>query len=76
MLWLNNIWFTNNIKKNVSNSLLIIERANTHFDPDLSKEFDRHNAKFVLIPAGLTQFLQPLDVGVNKEIKQFMRLQI
>ena len=22
---------------------------------------------------GLTQFLQPLDVGVNKEIKQFMK---
>ena len=27
----------------------------------------------MLKPLGLTQFLQPLDVGVNKEIKQFMR---
>lgn len=50
-----------------------MDRTTTHFDPDLSKEFDRHNAKYVLIPPGLTQFLQPLDVGINKDIKKFMR---
>lgn len=27
----------------------------------------------MLIPPGLTQFLQPLDVGINKDIKKFMR---
>jgi len=73
MFWLNNIWFANNIKKSVSNSLLIMDRATMHFDPDLSKEFDRHNAKYLLIPPGLTQFLQPLDVGINKDIQKFMR---
>ena len=60
------------ILKSVFNSLLIIDRATTHFDPDLSNEFERHNAKFVLIPPGLTLLLQPLDVEVNKEIKKFM----
>ena len=42
-------------------------------EPDLSKEFDRYNAKYVLIPQVLTQFLQPLDVGINKDFKKFMR---
>ncbi len=27
----------------------------------------------MLIPPGLTQFLQPLDAGINKDIKKFMR---
>ena len=50
-----------------------MDRATTHFDPYLLKEFDKHNAKYVLIPPGLTQFLQPLDVSNNKDIKKFMR---
>lgn len=70
---LNNIWFAGSIKKSVNNSLLILELAITHFYKDLSKEFEKRNEKYALIPQGLTRFLQPLDFGINKEIKQYIR---
>ena len=33
----------------------------------------RNNAKYILIPTGLTSSLQPLDVGIKREIKVFMK---
>ena len=35
--------------------------------------FNKYNTKYVLISPGLTRFLQPLDVGINKDIKIYMR---
>ncbi len=35
--------------------------------------FNKYNAKYVLITLHLTRFLQPLDVGINKDIKIYMR---
>ena len=71
--WLNNIWFYNSTKKSICKSLLILDRATTHFNNDMGTLFNKYNAKYVLIPPGLTRFLQPLGVGINKDIKIYMR---
>lgn len=73
MYWVNNIWFSPSIYKSVKQSILILDRATTHFDINLSNYFIANNAKYILIPTGLTSSLQPLDVGINKEIKVFMK---
>ena len=71
--WLNQIRFSPSLYKSIKNSLLILDRATTHFDANLREEFNKRESTYVLIPPGLTTYLQPLDVGVNKEIKQFMK---
>ena len=73
LYWLNNIWFISSIYKSIKNSILILDRATTHFDNDLTNVFNKREASYVLIPPGLTSYLQPLDVGINKEIKNYMR---
>ena len=71
--WLNNIWFAPNNYRNINNTLLVLDRATTHFDDSFNKLFENHNSKYVMIPPGQTCFLQPLDTSINKCIKQFMR---
>ena len=39
----------------------------------MSTLFNKYNAIYVLIPPGLTRFLQPLDIGINNDIKIYMR---
>ena len=61
--WLNNIWFNNGIlNHNIKNTLLILDRATTHFSSDLNERFKKYESHFVLIPPELTRYLQPLDV--------------
>lgn len=50
--------------------LLILDKAPSHCS-DLTLEFmNKHKIKRVFIPGGLTRKLQPLDVAVNKSIKE------
>ena len=71
--WLNNIWFSANNYRYITNTILIMDRATTHFDLSINQLFDKYKSKFVLVPPGQTCFLQPLDVAINKQIKQFMK---
>ena len=73
MFWLTNIWFAPNRYRNINNTLLVFDRATTHFDNSINKLFENHNSKFVLVPPGQTGYLQPLDTAINKSIKQFVK---
>lgn len=70
---IHNIWFLPTIYKSVKESLLILDRVTTHFDTNMSNYFSVNNAKYILIPTGLTSSLQSLEVGINKEMKVFMK---
>ena len=48
----------------------IIDRATTHYDETLSETFKKYNGAYVLIPPGLTRFIQPLDVSINGPLKK------
>ena len=72
--WLNNIWFNNAILNHkIKNTLLIIDRTTTHFSNDLNERFKKYSSHYVLIPPGLTRYLQPLDVAINKPFKDAMK---
>ena len=73
MYWVKNIWLLSSIYKSVKESILILDRAKTHFDTNLSNYFSVNNSKYILIPTRLTSSLQPLIMGINKEIKVFMK---
>ena len=50
-----------------------MDRARSHFSNEISDIFEKNNSKFILIPPGMTRFVQPLDVCINKPFKDAMR---
>lgn len=70
--WITNIFFNNRYVKNSFEKILILDRATTHYDPKLIDIFKQHKSYFLLIPPGLTRFIQPLDVGINGPFKKAM----
>uniref|UniRef100_A0A0K0FPR9 DDE-1 domain-containing protein n=1 Tax=Strongyloides venezuelensis TaxID=75913 RepID=A0A0K0FPR9_STRVS len=53
-------------------SMIIMDSARCHIT-DVVKEEVRKTSKLAIIPGGLTKFLQPLDVSVNKPFKENLR---
>ena len=68
--WLENIFFNNKYVNTMNPKILIIDRATTHYDETLSETFKKYNGAYVLIPPGLTRFIQPLDVSINGPLKK------
>ena len=54
----------------MNTKILIIDKAITHYDDTLSETFKNCNGAYVLIPPGLTRFIQPLDASINKPLKK------
>ena len=68
-IWLKDNFFKESIHKNVKGNVIIIDRETSHYDQDNIELFKMNESNFILIPAGQTRFVQPLDVGVNKVFK-------
>ena len=68
-IWLKDNFFKESIYKNVKGNVIIFDRATSHYDQDNIELFKMNESNFILIPAGQTRFVQPLDVGVNKVFK-------
>lgn len=64
------VFFNNKIIPNRIHKLLILDRATTHYEENLVEKFKKFNASYILIPPGLTRFLQPLDCSVNGPFKK------
>ena len=48
---------------------LIMDIATSHYDNNIIKKFANENKFISFIPSGLTRYLQPLDISVNKVFK-------
>ena len=49
-------------KKNI----LVIYDASMHKIPEIKRSVELSETKVMMIPGGLTKYLQPLDVSINK----------
>ena len=70
--WLNYAFFNNKYVSNMLDKILVIDRATTHYDNKLESLLKEKNASYVLIPPGLTKYIQPLDVSINAPFKKYM----
>ncbi len=55
--------------------ILIVDAFAAHITPAVKDFIKKRNVKYVIIPGGLTHLLQPLDVCLNKPIKDSLRIQ-
>lgn len=53
--------------------LLLIDCCSLHRTTDVHLFCQRHNIDVLFIPANCTALLQPLDIGINRIVKDFMR---
>ena len=74
--WLNNFWLKHNIFHSKNKLFLILDRATSHYYENLADNFKRKEGECVLIPPGLTRFLQPLDISINYPIKNAIKKNI
>ena len=75
-VWFNNIWLeylrkAENLCENVG--YIILDRATSHQTPEILDTFKTQDKFVTFIPPGLTRFIQPLDVVVNKPFKDHLR---
>ena len=71
-------WLTNIYEKYVlltakNECILILDKAPSHTLVKVSDFIQSHKLNVVYIPPGCTRILQPLDIGINKEIKQALK---
>ena len=68
--WISDIW-----RKYTKNrpSLLFLDAFSAHLTDKVKDAFQKHNTTVVVIPGGCTSILQPLDVSINKPIKNHLR---
>ena len=50
-----------------------MDKALSHIKPNIINELIEKQKNFIFIPAGLTRFLKPLDVGINKPFKDYLK---
>jgi len=53
--------------------ILIMDKAPSHIKSNIIDELTEKQKNFIFVPAGLTRFLQPLDVGINKPFKDHLK---
>ena len=75
-VWFYHIWLK--YLKNPENlcdnlGYLILDKATSHITQNILDTFKSNNQFLSFIPAGLTRFIQPLDVVVNKPYKDSLR---
>ena len=75
--WYKNIWDAylcyGNLINEENQGFLILDQASSHVTENVIKELSGVNREIAFIPTGLTRFLQPLDVSINKPFKQALR---
>lgn len=54
-------------------SMVILDKVNSHLSTDFINEINAKNTLFKYIPAGLTPFVQPLDVCINAPCKKSLK---
>ena len=54
-------------------NILVMDDASMHKIPEIKRSVELSESKVMMIPGGLTKYLQPLDVSINKPFKEETR---
>ena len=68
-MYLNQILFKSSEKNSNNKTMIVFDRARSHFSERINELFGKFNSKYSLIPPGQTSYVQPLDVSINKSFK-------
>ena len=49
--------------------MLVIDQASSHVSNEFLEYLYNNNIEFLILPPGMTSFLQPCDISVNKVLK-------
>ena len=71
--WLNVVWNRRPGALRSPKNMLLLDAFRGHTTEPVKKKLKDINSKMVVIPAGMTSQLQPLDVSVNKPFKDHVR---
>lgn len=68
--WIREVWvkYTKQLP-----SLLILDSCSAHLTNTVQEAFKCANTTVLVIPGGCTPIVQPLDVSINKPVKQYLR---
>ncbi len=69
--WVKDVYFSYTEEQIKKKCILIMDRSPSHIYR--SKYLDKKGESYVFIPGGLTRYLQPLDIGVNKQFKSQLK---
>ena len=67
-MYLNQILFKSS-EKNSNKTMIIFDRASSHFSERINELFEKFNSKYSLILPGQTSYVQHLDVSIHKSFK-------
>jgi len=71
LIWINRIWrpYSSQFKR----TLLVLDKFKVHQMASVTAELKKCNTDIVYIPSGMTSYLQPCDIYVNKPLKDQIR---
>ena len=72
-VWINQVWAARPGGLSRTKSLLVWDSFRAHLVPSVKRLLAAHNTDIAVIPGGLTNIVQPLDVSLNKPFKDRMR---
>jgi len=72
MIWIQKIWRPHASQS--PRSLLILDRFRVHMKQSVLNQFNDLNTDVLFVPPGLTFYVQPCDVYINKGLKERVRM--
>lgn len=72
--WISNVWDRRPGALLQPKSMLVLDAFRCHTMPSIKEKLAGGNTNLVIIPGGLTRVLQPLDVSINKPMKDALRI--
>jgi len=69
--WVKDVYMHYEEKELQKKCILIMDKAPSHIYR--SKFLDKKKKSYVFIPGGLTRYLQPLDIGINRQFKDHLK---
>ena len=72
-MYLNQILFKSSEINSNNKTMIVFDRARSHFSERINELFEKFNSKYSLIPPRQTSYVQPLDVSINHLNRLYIR---